>query len=122
MFSWWYGAGWRQRAMTVRERLLATMDYFSIDILLRTYFSPFRQISAGRVEGPLGVKLQAFFDKLISRIIGATVRTFIMLIGVVCIAFQTISGGFILATWVIVPLFPVIGVFLFAIEWVPSWT
>ncbi|MET0979649.1 MAG: hypothetical protein ABWX90_00140, partial [Candidatus Saccharimonadales bacterium] len=53
--SWWYGAGWRQRLAMLRERLANTIDYFSIDLLARTLFSPFRQISAGKVNGPIGV-------------------------------------------------------------------
>lgn len=122
LFSWWYGAGWRQRAGIVRERLTAAIDYFSIDLLLRTYFSPFRQISAGGVDGPIGVKLQAFFDKLISRVIGAIVRTFIIVIGVVTILFHALVGCIVLGVWALVPLFPLLGALLLAVGWVPSWT
>lgn len=122
LFSWWYGAGWRQRAGIVKERLMSSIDYFSIDLLLRTYFSPFRQISAGGVDGPIAIKVQAFFDKLISRIIGAIVRTLIIAIGVVTITLHTILGCIVLVVWAIIPLLPFIGAILFAIGWVPSWT
>lgn len=121
LFSWWYGAGWRQRAEIVKERLLSSVDYFSIDLLLRTYLSPFRQISAGNVDGPIGAKAQAFFDKLISRIIGAIVRTIIIAVGVTTILFHAILGGVILAVWAIVPFLPLIGAVMFTIGWVPTW-
>lgn len=112
IFSWWYGAGWRQRAVMVRERIASSMDYFSIDLLLKTFFSPFRQISAGRVDGPIGVKFRAFLDRLISRIIGALVRTLIIGIGLTTIIFQAILGLSVLALWALIPLFPVIGLIL----------
>ena len=73
--SWWYGAGWKARLFAIREKLAASYDYFSIDLLAKTMFSPFRQISAGRVSGPIGAQIRAFFDRLISRIIGSIVRT-----------------------------------------------
>lgn len=77
LLSWWYGAGWVAEAKRVRERIASTADYFSIDLLVKTLFSPFRQISAGKVNGPLGVKWRAFVDRLISRCIGALIERFL---------------------------------------------
>lgn len=119
ILSWWYGAGWRRRFTMLKERLANTMDYFSIDLLAKTLFSPFRQISAGSVRGPLGVKLQAFFDKLVSRLIGSMVRLTMIIIGILTIVMHSLVGGFMLLIWAIVPLFPVIGIVLFTTGWVP---
>jgi hypothetical protein len=119
ILSWWYGAGWRRRFTMLKERLANTMDYFSIDLLAKTLFSPFRQISAGAVHGPLGVKLQAFFDKLVSRLIGSMVRSTMIIIGVLTIVMHSLVGGFMLLIWAIVPLFPLIGIVLFTTGWVP---
>lgn len=119
MLSWWYGAGWKARALMIRERLEQTLDYFSIDILLRTLFSPYRQISAGQVSGPLAVKWRAFVDRTISRIIGAIVRTMIILIGSFTIVFYALLGVFVLLLWACLPLLPVVGFVLFISGWVP---
>ena len=121
LLSWWYGAGWKQRIIDVRERLLIIFDYFSIDLLVRTLFSPFRQISAGQVRGPLGVQVRAFFDQLISRSIGAVVRSMMVTVGVVCILVTAIVGAVLVVTWAIVPLLPVVGVVLAMMGWIP-WT
>lgn len=118
-FTWWYGRGWRERVAMLRERLASTMDYFSIDLLLRTFFSPFRQISAGKVQGPLGVQMRAFFDRLVSRIIGAGVRTVIIVIGTVTIAFHVVFGALLVLAWAFVPLLPIAGVILWIVGWVP---
>jgi hypothetical protein len=119
ILSWWYGAGWRQRFMILKERLANTMDYFSIDLLVRTLFSPFRQISAGKVNGPLSVKMHAFFDRLISRMIGAMVRSFMIIFGALVIAVHSIIGVVTLVIWAVVPAFPLIGFMLFAAGWIP---
>jgi hypothetical protein len=121
LLSWWYGAGWRQRFVLLKERLATTMDYFSIDLLAKTLFSPFRQISAGKVNGSLGVKMQAFFDRLVSRVIGAMVRSTIIVIGVGAIFLHSVIGLVVFVAWAFVPFLPLIGLLLFISGWVP-WT
>jgi hypothetical protein len=119
ILSWWYGAGWRRRTTDLREQLTATIDFFSIDLLLRTLFSPFRQISAGKVRGPIGVQMQAFFDRLISRLIGGMVRLFMILMGIVVIIFNSVVGLILLILWGVVPLLPIVGIWLFSTGWIP---
>lgn len=121
ILSWWYGEGWVQRVGIVRERLARTLDYFSIGLLLKTLFSPYRQISAGSVDGPLGVKWRAFVDRTISRIIGAIVRMVIIIVGCGFIIIHSLVGALTLVLWFVVPLLPVlIGPLLFISGWVPS--
>lgn len=116
---WWYTEGWRQRLVVLQESVDSMMDYFSIDLLLKTLFAPFRQISAGRVDGPLDVQLRAFFDQLVSRVIGAVVRTIVVVIGAVAIGLGLLADGLLLAAWAFVPLLPVFGLILFLLGWVP---
>lgn len=121
ILTWWYGDGWRERAGLIRHRIASTNDYFSVGLLLTTLFAPFRQISAESVSGSLAVEMRAFFDKLISRIIGAIVRSFMIIFGLVVILLQVLFGGLVLVTWAIVPAFPIIGLLMMVIGWVPSW-
>lgn len=118
-FSWWYGAGWRHQVTKMSDRLLGLTDTFSISLLLKTFFSPFRQISVGSVNGPLGVQLQAFFDKLISRIIGAFVRTAVIIAGSIVLAFFAIWAVLRISMWPFLPILPIVGVILWAIGWIP---
>ena len=119
MLSWWYGAGWRQRVVILRERLAKTVDYFSIDLLAKTLFAPFRQISAGRVNGPLGVKMQAFFDRLISRMIGMMIRSTMIVMGVGTIIIHSVLGLITVIMWAPIPLLPLVGVLMMLSGWVP---
>lgn len=121
ILSWWYGAGWRQRIAIVGERLASTMDYFSIGLLLQTLFSPFRQISAGQVNGPIAVKWRAFVDRLISRCIGGVVRLILIIVGIAAIIFFGLIGLISVVIWGIIPLLPVFGIAMMLIGWTPSW-
>lgn len=112
LLRWWYGDGLRQRARMIANRLDGTIDYFSIDLLLKTLFAPFRQISAGRVDGPLGVQMRAMVDRLFSRIIGAIVRLFILIFGGVAIALQAIIGILLILLWGLMPAIPIVGIVL----------
>lgn len=119
LFRWWYGDGWRKRAELVALRLDSTIDYFSIDLLAKTLFAPFRQISAGKVDGPIGVQLRALVDKLMSRVIGAIVRTLILVFGGVAIGLQVAVGGVTLLIWAVLPLLPIAGIVMTVFGWTP---
>lgn len=119
LLSWWYGAGWRGRMVRLREKLAGSVDYFSIDLLLRTFFSPFRQISAGKVQGSLGMQMHAFVDRLISRVIGAMIRLVMIIVGLFAIFFNIILGVVLLLFWAVVPLLPLIGIMLAVAGWMP---
>lgn len=119
LLSWWYGAGWRQRFSMLKERLANTMDYFSIDLLAKTLFAPFRQISAGSVSGSLSVKMHAFFDRLVSRAIGGMVRTVTIIVGVGAIFIHSVIGVVSVVVWAFIPLLPLFGILLFITGWIP---
>lgn len=103
----------------VRQRFLSLADYFSISLLLRTFFSPFRQISAERVDGSLATQLHAFFDQLISRVIGALVRLILILVGMAALGVYGLGALLWLLLWAVIPLVPIGSIVLFVIGWLP---
>lgn len=106
---WWYGAGWTDQLDSTRLYLRKVNDYFSVSLLAGNLFQPFRQISAGSVRGGLDVQLRAWFDKLISRVIGAFARLIMIVIGLVWLFVSVVFYGIWLAVWPFVPLAPVVG-------------
>ena len=121
LLQWWYGRGWLSQLAVFKERLARTAAFFSIGELAATLFSPFRQISAGRVNGSVGVQLRALADQLISRVIGAIVRTGTIIIGIVVLIVRIIFEAIVLTSWPLLPLLPIVGFIMFAIGWVPEW-
>lgn len=119
LLSWWYGAGWQQRFVYMRTHIEGMFDYFSIDLLARTLFSPFRQIAAGSIQGPLSVQLRAFLDNIFSRIIGSVVRTLMIFVGILAIIITCILHIALFLLWPLMPLAPLAGVILAMSGWVP---
>ena len=112
LFRWWYSDGLRQRAQAMNTRLDGIIDYFSIDLLAKTLFQPFRQDVSGRVDGSLDLKMRAFADNTISRVLGAMIRTVILLLGLITIALYAIAVVVGLLAWIAIPATPLIGIVL----------
>ena len=119
LLGWWYGAGWQLQAKDVLRRFDELSDSFSIGLLFRTLFSPFRQISAGSVNGPLGVQMRAWLDRLVSRFIGALIRTAVIIAGLISMLVFVFISVIILIFWPFIPLLPVVGIVLSLIGWMP---
>lgn len=120
LITWWYGTGWRDQAELSGSRLSRVSDRFSITLLLRSLFSPFRQISADDAVGAgLDAKVRAWLDKLISRCIGAMVRSALIVTGVILLIVEIIIAAIRLAVWPVLPFFPVLGIILMISGWIP---
>lgn len=122
ILSWWYGDGLADRIKMLKNRLASSADFFSIGLLASTIFAPFRQISAGRVSGPIGIQMRALFDRTLSRIIGSIVRIFMILFGLIVMLAQVIFGFVVIIIWVLTPIFPIVGLIMMVIGWIPTWT
>ena len=116
LFKWWYFDGWRRYAEIAMMRLESALDYFSPLLLITTLFSLFRQDGAGHIEGPLEVKFQAFIGRLMSRVIGAVIRSIVLVVGLFVIALTAIVSALWLMLWAIIPLMPIVGFILYIAE------
>lgn len=119
ILSWWYGRGFSIRLGQARQQLVGIYDYFSIDLLIKTLFSPFRQISAGKVQGPLAIQFRAFVDRLFSRVIGFVVRSIMIAVGSIGIVGSILISLFMIAIWLVMPILPFVGIILALSGWVP---
>lgn len=108
LFSWWYTTAWKGVAARLTQRLDRTLSFFSVGLLLRTLFDPFRQIAAGQVRGGLDAKFRAWADRTFSRFVGAFMRTIFILIGIVLAIGVFIFGVVQIVLWPLVPLLPLI--------------
>jgi hypothetical protein len=111
-FSWWYGAGWRDQISRISQSIDRLNDYFSVPLLLKTFFKPFREISSGESGKGLQQMFQVFLDKLFSRAIGAFMRFFMIIFGLFAMLFAMLFGLIRLIIWPLFPLLPLVGVVL----------
>lgn len=121
ILSWWYGRGWQQRVDIVWEGLRATAATFSIGQLFQTLFAPFRQISAGSLNGSFAQQMRALFDQTISRFVGFMVRTITIIAGGLILLLRTVIGGIVIVGWPLLPLLPFAGLAMFLLGWAPQW-
>lgn len=120
LVSWWYGSGWIDQLALVKQRFARAADRYSLGLLVRTLFSPFKQLDAysGGV-GSLDVRLRAWLDRLISRFIGALIRSFMLIVGLVILLFEFVLAVLRMVLWPFVPVVPLIGVVLAFSGWLP---
>lgn len=119
MLTWWYSGGIRWLFGRIGRRVMGIVDFFSIDLLLKTLFSPFRQIDAGVTGRSLEAKFRAFIDRLISRLIGFLARSFMIIFGVVSLLFVAVCAVVAAVLWLVLPLLPIVGLTLFLSGWMP---
>ncbi len=111
LLSWWYVQGWGWVLLSSQKHLQNVSESFSVSILLRTLFSPWKQIQS---EVSFRNFLQSQIDNFISRFIGFVVRL-AMLVGACFLTiFIILSTIVVLILWAFVPLsviiFPALGI------------
>lgn len=102
-FAWWYGPGWLGAFSGAFNWVKAVQAAFSIDVLLKTLFSPWKRIVAlpGR---SLDAKFQAAIDNLISRVIGFFVRIIVLFTALIIISLAALGGLILAIIWPLLPL------------------
>jgi hypothetical protein len=93
--------------------LVFNLNYFSIPILIKTFFSHWRQYKWSYGRGfDLKRYAEAFFSNLISRILGAMVRSVLIFIGILTEILILIFGSIIFCGWIFLPIFIIYGLYL----------
>jgi hypothetical protein len=100
---WWYLAGWHELALRLWQALRRVAQTFSVPILLRTLFAPWRRIinynDNSFVEG-----LTATLDNLVSRFVGFGVRLVVLFTAGIAMFLIVVLGLLAMIIWPILPL------------------
>jgi len=92
--------------------LVFNFNYFSIPLLLKTFFSHWRQYKWGYGRGfDFGRYLEAFFSNLISRILGAIMRIFLIFFGILTEIIIGVVGLVLFLSWLLLPVLMIAGVY-----------
>ncbi len=85
--------------------------FFSIPLLLRTLFSPWKRMTDDDKPHSVEAYMEAFVMNIMSRIFGAFVRTAIIFVGVLALCLGVVVLGTVLAFWLFAPFILVYSLF-----------
>jgi len=95
-----------------KDFLLFNLNYFSIPILIKTFFSHWRRYKWYYPRGlDIPVYLEVFFSNLISRILGAIMRAVLIFIGLLLEILIFFGGAILFLGWILLPIFIIFGLF-----------
>ncbi len=104
--SWHYLTGWRWYWKRVFFNLKRIIHFFSLGILIKTLFSPWKRLT---VESETGFDIAKFFENLsfnfISVMIGAVVRLGLILVALIILVFYLIISIPLFLIWWVIPFF-----------------
>jgi len=113
---WYFYDQPRKILKTWKGFLLFNLEYFSVFLLLKTFFSLWRQYKWFYPRGlDIPKYLETFFSNIISRVLGAILRTFIILAGIFFEILILIIGFLIFVGWLVLPAL-LISVLFFGIK------
>lgn len=114
--TWWLKEAPRQIILAWKNFLLFNLNYFSVVLLLKTLFSPWRRYKSSHRGGfNMGKYAEDFISNLIFRFLGAIFRSVLIIAGLVVESFILIIGFSILILWMLLP-FVVLGLLTFGIK------
>jgi len=88
------------------------LNYFSVPLLIKTFFSPWRRYVWAYPKGfDIGKYLEVWFSNLISRILGAVLRFFLIIIGILAEILIVFGGLIFLLVWLILPILLIWGLY-----------
>ncbi len=114
-FVWYYGKALRDISVLWLNGIWFIVHFFSIPLLLRTLFLPWRRMTDTYARGSVEEFLSTFVMNVMTRVFGAMVRSVIIFIGVFFLIVATIILVLVLTLWLILPLGSVVA-FLFGIN------
>lgn len=93
--------------------LLFNLNYFSIPLLLKTFFAPWRRYKETYGRGfDIGKYFEVFFANLIYCALGAIMRSFLIITGLFLEVLMFFSGLAVFAAWLILPIILIKGLII----------
>ena len=103
LFQWWYSHGWLSAIEHAEKRIEDTYRLFSIPILLRTLFSPWRRIMTAP-GASIGDHIRAAVDNTVSRMVGFIVRMIVLLAAAFLLLLASLISLLELLSWPLIPI------------------
>ncbi|MBP9855697.1 MAG: hypothetical protein KBC48_00095 [Candidatus Pacebacteria bacterium] len=101
---WHYTAGLKAAGGLALNFIRFTANFFSLQLLLKTLFSPWRRLGEHYVSGLHPSEwLSTFLVNTLMRIVGAIIRLILIIVGLLMIMLTALGGLLMLIIWVLWP-------------------
>lgn len=105
LMQWWYFKGWLEAGKRGLGMARSVLQSFSVPILARTLFAPWKQIVAlSQPNETVQMKLRKVLDNLVSRVVGFMVRSLTLIAAMILALAALITGLAIIIIWPLLPL------------------
>lgn len=103
-FLWWYSSGFLRLLKYLKAFIIILADNFSVRILVRTFFQPWKRDVSSTKGLSLDRKFQIWMWNLISRAFGMVIKSFTFLIFLVIFIILLVIELFLIIAWLLYPL------------------
>lgn len=104
LWQWYYKKGIKNAVAVYQSVILIVYDFFSIGLLLKTLFSPWKRDVVEPGTPSLQLMMQAMWFNLIARLMGFVVRSLMIIFGTICLILTMLLGGLTLLVALGLPL------------------
>jgi len=114
-WKWYYGEAVKNILTAWKNFILFAVNYFSIPLLFKTLFVPWKRDFTKKPKGWNFKKLFEYLAfNLISRGVGFFMRLLMIIAGAIFLIFVIVAGAVFFMLWLILPLI-LLGLLIFAI-------
>ena len=114
-WRWYYGEAVKGVVTAWKNFIIFATNYFSIPLLLKTLFAPWKR---DITKKPRGLNLKKFFEYVafntISRGLGFIVRVFTIIAGIIYLILTIVIGAVVFVLWLALP-YIILGLLIFGI-------
>ncbi len=113
-FVWWYGTGLIQAYQIATSIMAHVTDFFSLPILFRTLFAPWKNDVTVARNLSLADQLKVWQMNFVGRFIGFLVRSVVIVVALLILFILVLAGAAGLVIWLLGPplviILPLLGV------------
>ncbi|MCL2371146.1 AAA family ATPase [Candidatus Saccharibacteria bacterium] len=121
IISFWYGRGLNRFMVAVGNSVRGVWDFFSIGSLLATFFKPFKQSDYGSNKTGFEKMMEDFASSITSRLAGVILRSALIIVGLLSLAFSIVAAGLAIASYFLMPIFILVGWVIMHSYWKKVW-
>jgi hypothetical protein len=104
-WKWYYGEAAKNVLTAWKNFIIFAINYFSISLLLKTLFAPWKR---DITKKPQGLNFKKFFEYIvfnaISRGLGFVVRFFTIIAGIIYLILTIVVGAIFFILWLVLPI------------------